>query len=201
MSDTPALQNFLSAYFHQDWAMEHDSADAVVTYYLGSEADAEIVAVRDDLAAVSAEELEEATDVLTPNESEFAALLASHCDDDIDADAVVRTDDARLHRLCRALLPGGTVVVTLGAAGAFVSHRDDALHGDPQACYRCPAIRVETVDTTGAGDAFNGALAASLARAPSASFAAHVAFACRYAGEATRRPGAAAAMPHLSAGT
>lgn len=59
MSDTPALQNFLSAYFHQDWAMEHDSADAVVTYYLGSEADAEIVAVRDDLAAVSAEELEE----------------------------------------------------------------------------------------------------------------------------------------------
>jgi hypothetical protein len=59
MSATPALQNFLSAYFHQDWAMEHDSAAAVVAYYLGSEADAEIVAVRDDLAAVAAEGLEE----------------------------------------------------------------------------------------------------------------------------------------------
>lgn len=139
------------------------------------------------------------TDVLTPNESEFAALLASHCDDDIDADALVHTGDAQLHRLCRALLPRGTVVVTLGAAGAFVSHREDALHGDALAFYRCPAIRVEAVDTTGAGDAFNGALAASLAGTPAAPFAAHVAFACRYAGEATRRPGAAAAMPYLSA--
>lgn len=60
MSDTPALENFLSAYFHQDWSMEHDTADGVVDAYLGSEADVEIVAVRDDLAALSAEGLDEA---------------------------------------------------------------------------------------------------------------------------------------------
>lgn len=60
MSDTPALENFLSAYFHQDWAMEHDTAAGVVDAYLGSEADAEIVAVRDDLARVAAEGLDEA---------------------------------------------------------------------------------------------------------------------------------------------
>jgi hypothetical protein len=59
MSDTPALENFLSAYFHQDWAMEHDTAAGVVDAYLGSEADAEIVAVRDDLARVAAEGLDE----------------------------------------------------------------------------------------------------------------------------------------------
>ena len=60
MSDTPALENFLSAYFHQDWSMEHDTADGVVEAYLGSEADAEIVAVRDDLARLSSEQLDEA---------------------------------------------------------------------------------------------------------------------------------------------
>ena len=54
MSDTPALENFLSAYFHQDWSMEHDTADGVVDAYLGSEADVEIVAVRDDLAGTAA---------------------------------------------------------------------------------------------------------------------------------------------------
>ena len=60
MSETPALENFLSAYFHQDWSMEHDTADGVVEAYLGSEADAEIVAVRDDLARLSSEQLDEA---------------------------------------------------------------------------------------------------------------------------------------------
>lgn len=59
MSDTPALENFLSAYFHQDWAMEHDTAAGVVDAYLGSESDAEIVAVRDDLARIAAEGLDE----------------------------------------------------------------------------------------------------------------------------------------------
>ncbi|GGJ98558.1 contact-dependent growth inhibition system immunity protein [Luteimonas terricola] len=60
MSNTPALENFLSAWFHQDWAMEHDTAAGVVDAYLGSETDAEIVAVRDDLARIAAEGLDEA---------------------------------------------------------------------------------------------------------------------------------------------
>lgn len=59
MSDFPALENFLSAYFHQDWRVEHDAPDAVVSYFLDSEADEEIAAVRDDLVRLSAQELDE----------------------------------------------------------------------------------------------------------------------------------------------
>ncbi len=59
MSDYPALENFLSAYFHQDWRVEHDTADAVVLYFLDSEADAEIADVRADLAQLEARELDE----------------------------------------------------------------------------------------------------------------------------------------------
>ena len=60
MTSYPALGNFLSAYFHQDWQAEHGSAEAVVSYYLDSEADAEIVAVRDELAAVAGQGLDDA---------------------------------------------------------------------------------------------------------------------------------------------
>ena len=144
-------------------------------------------------------ELLAAADVLTPNETEFAALLERHTSHRIDADAIVGTSDAQLHRLCRTLLPRGTVVVTLGAAGVFVSHREDLLRGDAAAFYRVAAERVDAVDTTGAGDAFNGALAASLAGTPGAAFERHIRFAGRYAAQSTLTVGAAAAMPHLSA--
>lgn len=134
-------------------------------------------------------------EVLTPNETEFAALLARHCGGDVDPDTLAGMERERLHRLCRTLLPRGTVVLTLGAAGCFVSHREDTLRGDARAHYGCPAAAAKVVDTTGAGDAFNGALAASLARVPAQPFAEHVRFASRYAALSTERPGAAAAMP------
>lgn len=145
--------------------------------------------------AASSRELLAVADVLTPNETEFAALLARHAGERVDADALTRADDDRLHHLCRELLPRGTVVLTLGAAGAFVSHREDKLRGDPRPGYRVPAERARAIDTTGAGDAFNGALAASLALSPAQPFAAHAAFAARYAALSTERAGAAAAMP------
>jgi ribokinase len=134
-------------------------------------------------------------DVLTPNETEFAALLARHVGERIDAGAVAELDGASLHALCRKLLKHGTVVVTLGAVGVFVSHADEQLRGDAQAYYRIGAESVAASDTTGAGDAFNGALAASLARLDEPPFAVHVRYANRFAALSTERAGAANAMP------
>lgn len=137
-------------------------------------------------------------DLLTPNETEFAALLLRHVGERIDADAVGNLDQQRLHALCRELLPHGSVVVTLGASGCFVSHADAALRGDTGSCYRMSAEPAQAIDTTGAGDAFNGALAASLAQRPQHAFIEHIHFAGRYAARSTEQIGAALAMPYLA---
>ena len=44
-------------------------------------------------------------------------------------------------------------MVTLGEAGAFVSHAEGALRGDDRACYRVPAAPAKAIDTTGAATA------------------------------------------------
>lgn len=136
-------------------------------------------------------------DIITPNESEFAALAARRLGERIDPDDVTTLPRERLHAVCRLLLPHGTVVVTLGASGCFVSHPDDALRGDAEAHYRISAESAKAIDTTGAGDAFSGALAAGLARAPRAPFAGHIRFAGRYAAMSTETAGAAASMPRI----
>ena len=136
-------------------------------------------------------------DVLVPNETEFAAMLARHVGERLDADAIAGIDQQRLHTLCRELAADASVVVTLGASGCFVSHADGELRGDATACYRVPAEAANVVDTTGAGDAFNGALAASLAARPALAFIEHVRFAGRYASRSTEQQGAALSMPHL----
>ena len=134
-------------------------------------------------------------DVITPNESEFCAQLARHHGVPLATDTVATLDDARLHALCRQLLPRGSVVITLGTAGCFVSHADTTLRGDAQPYYRLAAASVCALDTTGAGDAFNGALVASLVNAPGRCFLDHARFANRYAALSTEHAGASAAMP------
>ncbi len=80
-------------------------------------------------------------DYLTPNESELALL----------------THEKDLERGVRKLLDWGVkhVIVTLGVNGAFV-----ASEGINK---RLSAYEITAVDTTAAGDAFNGALAVALA--------------------------------------
>lgn len=98
-------------------------------------------------------------DVLIPNESEFAALvrvLPQVQETGFDERQLHALPDADLHALCRRI-GVGTVIVTLGERGCFVSERD--------AFTRVPAHRgVKVVDTTGAGDAFCGGFAAGLVR-------------------------------------
>ncbi|MBB5015077.1 ribokinase [Rehaibacterium terrae] len=144
-------------------------------------------------AGVSAIALSD-TDILTPNETEFAAVLAAQRGGPVAGEGVATLGDDELHALCRRLgVP--TVVVTLGARGCFVSHADGQLRGDEATHYRIAGEAVEAIDTTGAGDAFNGALAAALALHPGRPFADAVRLANRYAALSTERPGAALAMP------
>lgn len=85
-------------------------------------------------------------DYLTPNAGE-AALLSGQ---------TVQGPDAARAAAERLLAWGaGTVVVTLGSAGALAADGTAAVH--------YPAFPVQAVDTTGAGDAFNAGLAVGLA--------------------------------------
>jgi ribokinase len=86
-------------------------------------------------------------DLLTPNETELRILLGLEPDDP--------TPTAELaSRLQREY--GTTVVVTRGEHGSLLLDREDR--------QEFPAVPVEVVDTTGAGDAFTAALAVALAQ-------------------------------------
>jgi len=103
-----------------------------------------------------------AADIITPNETEFSLLLERFAGEHIDPATLADRADAELHAAARKL-DVATVVITLGARGCFVSHGEDR-RGDADARYRLPPENVSAVDTTGAGDAFSGALVAALIR-------------------------------------
>ena len=140
----------------------------------------------------------EPVDLLTPNETEFAQLLERLTGTAIDPGRVVEFSDDALHAWSRRL-GVGTVVITLGANGCFVSHATGSpfAAGEPDR-YRVPAQKVDAVDTTGAGDAFNGALAAALVQPDGQPFRVAVEHANRSAALSTTRLGAASAMPTLA---
>jgi ribokinase len=91
-----------------------------------------------------------------------------------------------------ALLAAGvsTVIVTMGASGVEVTTATD---GGPPATTHHAAIEVDAIDSTGAGDAFCGALAARLAAGDTLDDA--VAWAICAGGLATTRHGAVPSLP------
>ncbi len=110
--------------------------------------------------------------VLTPNASEAAQLTGS---DDPESAARALVEQTR-----------AAVLITLGGRGALLLEPD----GEPQLL---PARKVDVVDTTGAGDTVNGALAAELAAGHSLPDAAR--FALAAAALSTTAPGARGGMP------
>jgi ribokinase len=117
-------------------------------------------------------------DFLTPNQSEAAALL--------NAPWTVRDfDDAGA--AAAALLRAGyrAVVLKLGDLGCYIASGDMRI--------AIPAFKVRAVDTTGAGDAFNGAFAIALAEGASLEEAGR--FANAAAAISVTRPGAQNSAP------
>ena len=119
-------------------------------------------------------------DVLTPNQGE-AARLVGHAPDGIS------TAETAARELVRRGV--GTVLVTLGEAGAMLV-TDTGVE-------RFAAIPVQPVDTTAAGDAFNGALAYTLAQGQEMAQA--VPLANAVAAYAVTRRGAQPSMPDRAA--
>ena len=138
-------------------------------------------------------ELLDSADVLTPNETEFALLCQRFANIAFTADQVAHADDAMLHRFCRAL-SSSTIVITLGRFGCFVSHGKN-MRGDTQSFYRIAPEAVTAIDTTGAGDAFNGGLVAALSLFPEHAFSHAIQYAGRVAALSTETIGTAPAMP------
>jgi ribokinase len=116
-------------------------------------------------------------DIVTPNESEAEALTG------LPVTSVAEAEKAADALLARGV---GAVVVTLGGNGA--------LYRDPTRSVHVPVISAgPVVETTGAGDAFNGGFAVALSEGKDAVEA--VRFGCATAGISVTRPGTAPAMP------
>lgn len=107
-------------------------------------------------------------DWLIPNESELAILAGERVD--LDSDGALRAFAGRF---------GPRLLVTLGSRGAAIV-REDGVD-------RVPAVPVQPVDTTGAGDAFVGAFAFGLAAGLDAAAAVQLGIAC--ASDSVTRPG------------
>lgn len=116
-------------------------------------------------------------DYVTPNETEAETLTG-----------LPVTNLAEAERAADALMARGVgaVIVTLGANGA--------LYRDPSRSVHVPVVSAgPVVETTGAGDAFNGGFAVALSEGRDVIDA--VRFGCATAGLSVTRAGAAPSMP------
>jgi len=96
-------------------------------------------------ARVLSDELLALVDIITPNETEAEKLTGIRVENDDDA-----------ARAARALHDKGigTVIITLGSRGVWVSANGEGR--------RVPGFKVKAIDTIAAGDTFNGALVTAL---------------------------------------
>lgn len=117
-------------------------------------------------------------DLLTPNETEAALVLG-------EKPGTIGVEDA--YGIAERLLERGTraVIVKLGGNGAVFVNRLQRFH--------VPAFPVKAIDTTAAGDTFNGALGAAIAEGMEMPEA--VRFASAAAAISVTRPGAQPSVP------
>lgn len=117
--------------------------------------------------------------LITPNETEAEILTG-----------IAVTDEKSAHHAAQELKNRGieNVIITLGSKGAWVSAGE----------YNClvTAPKVKAIDTTAAGDIFNGALAYAIAQ--NLDWLAAVNMACKAASISVTRMGAQASAPNAS---
>lgn len=115
-------------------------------------------------------------DIITPNETELEVLAGLKAETpERAASALLKSDQQR-------------IIITLGSQGARLVERAGTV--------AIPGYDVDVVDTTGAGDAFNGALAVAIAEGRRQNDA--IAFANAAAALCVTKPGTAPSMPHRS---
>jgi ribokinase len=115
--------------------------------------------------------------IITPNEFEAEMLTGIR---------VINSETAEQAAMKLHELGVPNVVITLGPKGAYVHTRKFAT--------LIPAPRVMAIDTTAAGDCFNGALAVALSEGQELDTA--VAFACKAASISVTRMGAQSSLPY-----
>ncbi len=129
--------------------------------------------------ALSAEMMRSVT-YLTPNETEALTLCG--------LEAGELSEGAAIEAAEMLLATGASnVILKMGARGALIAAADGMRK-------RLPAIPVQVVDSTAAGDAFNGGVATALMQGETLERAVH--FAIAVSALSVTRPGAQPAMPH-----
>jgi len=116
-------------------------------------------------------------DILTPNKTEAAMISGvqvSDIESAINAGKIIREMGVK------------NVVITMGSQGAVVCQQSG--------CRVLPAPEMKAIDTTAAGDTFNGALAVALSE--NKPLEAAVAYACEAAAISVTRFGAQSSIPH-----
>ena len=183
--DPGANENFAPDDIHS--ALQDVPEDAVVVVEMGLPVDACRAAfagkgnrllifnpapVRADLTASDCESI----DIITPNETEAEQLSG------LPVATVDQAFDAAAHLHDRGI---AAVAITLGASGVVYVDAKRRIHQE--------ALAVDAVDTTAAGDAFNGALAVAVARGMEIEDS--LRFAVATASLSTTRKGAQTSMP------
>lgn len=142
-------------------------------------------------STVSEEFLEilEYTDIITPNETELEAITGDQ--------GVELMEPLSIVDICKKIPHVKDIIVTLGSRGCLHVGKVPTTGGGTTIAFKFfEAQRVEAVDTSGAGDAFNGGLIAGLLHSDG-NLAEAIEFANVVAGLSVTKKGTSASMPDI----
>ncbi len=153
----------------------------VTSYALNKAKESGSVTIFNPAPAANINEIDfKCMDYFTPNEREVCFYLGKKVESKIEIEEAAKTFLAKGVQ---------NIVITLGQKGLYFANSSESYFVD---AYN---LKDDVLDTTGAGDAFNGAFAYALSKNQNNKDA--IEFANKVAGISTTRAGAANAMPKL----